>query len=199
MNGIYPKVDFVYSYIYDSTLADLTGKKYENKERIEAANYIKNMDKEFSKNSDDIIKGISNVSGLEWQEPLIHVYISKYAPYSFSVPLTLKIYKEAKFGTAILVHELVHNILFQNQRRIKYKKLFEDFKDEDITTKYHIIEGAILYKLNEMMFSDGLGGFFKYDNWNSEKASEEYRKAIKIVIKQNPDNIIKRYIVNSTK
>ena len=195
MNKVYPKIYFIYSYVYDSTLADLTGKKYNEDEQKEAARYIKNIDKEFSKNSDTVIRGISNISGLDWQKPLIDVYVSKYPPYSFSVPLTIKIYKNKKFGVAILVHELVHNILFQNQKLVNYKKLFKDFENENLSTKYHIIEGAILYKLNEKIFSDGFGGFFKYDDWRSEKSSKEYRRAIGIVIEKGPNNIIKRYII----
>ena len=115
MDIILPKLDFIYSYIYDSTLAELSGKEYSNKTQAEAERYIKIVSKEFSKYSKRVLKDISNISGLKWQKQLIDVYISKYAPYSLSVPLTIKIYKDVKVGTTILVHELVHNIIFQNE------------------------------------------------------------------------------------
>ena len=197
MDIILPKLNFIYSYIYDSTLAELSGKEYSNKTQANAKKYIKIVSKEFSKYSEHIIKDISDISGLKWQTQLIDVYISKYAPHSLSVPLTIKIYKDVRVSTAILVHELVHNIILQNKKHVRYKKLFKDFRNESITTKYHIIEGAILYKLNKMLFFDGLGGFFEYDNWKSEKAGKGYNKAISIVIDKGPDNIIKRYIVRN--
>ena len=195
MGGVHPKLDFIYSYIYDNTLAELAGRKYSNKAQAEAEKYIEAVSKEFSKHSEKVLNGISKVSGLKWQKQLIDVYISKYAPYSMSVPLTIKIYRDVKVSTSILVHELVHNILFQNKKRVRYKELFEDFGGESTATKYHIIEGAILHELNKMMFSDGLSGFFEYDNWKSKKAGKEYGRAISIVIEKGPENIIKRYIV----
>jgi hypothetical protein len=133
-------------------------------------------------------------SGLRWKKRFIEVYISKYAPYSLSVPLTIKIYKDAKLAVAVLVHELAHNIVFQNRDSINYKRLFDDFRHEDLTTKYHIIEGAILYRLNKSIFSDGSGGFFIYDKWESPKSDQAYRKAMAIVIREGAENILKRYI-----
>ncbi|MGC9190556.1 MAG: hypothetical protein ACP5FR_01435 [Candidatus Micrarchaeia archaeon] len=189
-----PKLNFAYSYIYDSTLAKLAGKKYSERVKWEAAAYMKALEKEFSRYSDRVLAGISKVSGLEWQKRQIDVYISKYAPYSISVPLTIRILKNPKSGAAILVHELAHNIVFQNQERIRYTKLFNDFGKESTETKYHIIEGAILYLINKDMFSDGLGGFFKYDNWKSPKAGKDYRRAMEIVLRDGADSIIGRYI-----
>ena len=192
-----PKLNFAYSYIYDSTFAELTGKKYSNTAKVEANTYMKALEKEFSRYSVRVLSGISKVSGLEWQKRQIDVYISKYAPYSISVPLTIRILKNPKSGAAILVHELAHNIVFQNQERIRYMKLFRDYNRESTATKYHIIEGAILYLLNKDMFSDGLGGFFKYDNWALSKAGKDYRRAIEIVLREGAGNIIKRYISKS--
>ena len=197
MGIMLPKLNFIYSYIYDSTLAGLSGKEYSSKTQAEAEKYIKIVSKEFSKCSEHILKDISNISGLKWQNQSIDAYISKYAPYSLSVPLTIKIYKNVKVSTAILVHELVHNIIFQNKKSVRYKKLFEDFRNESATTKYHVIEGAILYELNKMLFFDGLGGFFEYDNWKSKKAGKEYNRAISIVIDKGPENIIKKYLVRN--
>jgi hypothetical protein len=197
MGIMLPKLNFIYSYIYDSTLAGLSGKEYSSKTQAEAEKYIKIVGKEFSKYSEHILNDISNISGLKWQKQSIDAYISKYAPYSLSVPLTIKIYKNVKVSTAILVHELVHNIIFQNKKSVRYKKLFEDFRNESTTTKYHVIEGAILYELNKMLFFDGLGGFFEYDNWKSKKAGKEYNRAISIVIDKGPENIIKKYLVRN--
>ena len=41
MDIILPKLDFIYSHIYDSTLAELSGKEYSNKTQAEAERYIK--------------------------------------------------------------------------------------------------------------------------------------------------------------
>ena len=189
-----PRLNFTYSYIYDQTFAVLTGNKYFEGTSNEAASYMKALEKEFSCFSGKVLAGIPKVSGLRWQKPYIDVYISKYAPSSFSVPLTVRMYKNAKVGNSILVHELVHNIVFQNKKRIRYVKLFKDFRSEGTMTKYHIIEGAILYLLNRDIFSDGLSGFFEYDNWASPKADEAYRHAISIVLERGAEKIIKSYI-----
>ena len=50
-----------------------------------------------------------------------------------------------------------------------------------------------------MLFSDGFGGFFEYDNWKSEDAGKEYNRAISIVIDKGPENIIKKYIARNSK
>ncbi len=183
MQNMIPKLNFTYSYIYDSTFAALEGKKYTEKAKDEAEAYTRALKKEFSHFSKSVLSGIRKASGLEWQKRVIDVYVSKYAPYSISVPLTMRIVKDAKAGTAILVHELAHNIVFQNQKRIRYEKLFRDFSKESTATKYHIIEGAILYLLNKEMFADGTGGFFKYDNWAFPRAGKDYRRAMEIVLR----------------
>ncbi|MGC8537992.1 MAG: hypothetical protein ACP5MZ_03360 [Candidatus Micrarchaeia archaeon] len=189
-----PKVNFAYSYIYDQTFASLSGNKYFEGTKKEAMSYMKALEKEFSYFSGKVLAGISKASGLMWQKPYIDVYISKYAPSSFSVPLTIRMYKNAKVGNSILIHELVHNMVFQNEKRIRYAKLFKDFSSEGTMTKYHIIEGAILYLLNKEIFSDGLAGFFEYDNWASPKAGEAYMHAISIVLERGAERIIKSYI-----
>ncbi|ASI13618.1 hypothetical protein Mia14_0288 [Candidatus Mancarchaeum acidiphilum] len=192
--ALYPKLNFTYSYIYDSTFAQLESKEYISIKDSRLAGYIDSIEKELSYFDKKVFDNFQKFSGLKWQKPYIDVYISKYAPYSLSVPLTIKIYKDAKVATAILVHELAHNIVFQNQKQVLYKKLFADFDKYSAETKYHIIEGSILYLLNKDLFHDGLGGFFRYDNWISPKAGIAYRDAISIVLREGSENIIKRYI-----
>ena len=194
MSSKNPRLNFTYSYVYDQTFAALSGNKYFEGTNKAAKSYMKALEKEFSRFSGKVLAGIPRVSGLRWQKPYIDVYISKYAPSSFSVPLTIRMYKNAKVGNSMLVHELAHNIVFQNEKRIMYAKLFKDFRSEGVMTKYHIIEGAILYLLNRGIFSDGLAGFFEYDNWASPKADEAYRHAISIVLKRSAEKIIKSYI-----
>ena len=67
MDMILPKFNFVYSYIYDSTLARLSGKEHNDKTQEEAEEYIKIVSEEFSKYSESVLKNISNISGLKWQ------------------------------------------------------------------------------------------------------------------------------------
>lgn len=189
---LYPKLNFTYSYIYDSTFAQLEGKSYVSIKDSRLVGYIEGIKKELSHFDKKVFGDLQKFSRLKWQKPYIDVYISKYAPYSLSVPLTIKIYKDTKVATAILVHELAHNIIFQNQNEVLYNKLFTDFNKYSTETKYHIIEGSILYLLNKDIFSDGLGGFFKYDNWESPDAGIAYRDAISIVLKEGAEDIVKK-------
>ena len=73
MGIMLPKLNFIYSYIYDSTLAGLSGKEYSSKTQAEAGKYIKIVGKEFSKYSEHILNDISNISGLKWLKQLLEM------------------------------------------------------------------------------------------------------------------------------
>ena len=185
-----PRVNFVYSYIYDSTLSSLMKKRYEYSRRKAAMSYIKRLDKAFGRHSAKALAGMSEVSGLKWRKDQIEAYVVKYAPYSFSIPLTLRMYRGMDLCVAILVHELVHNLVQQNSDRIRYRKLFKDYRRESANTQFHIIEGSILLLLNRRLFGHGSKGFFKYDDWN---AVPKYRRAMDIA-SADPEKILKKYI-----
>ena len=74
MDIILPKLDFIYSYIYDSTLAELSGKEYSNKMQAEAERYIKIVSKEFSKYS----KRVLLILEYDIMHKLMHQYRSAY-------------------------------------------------------------------------------------------------------------------------
>jgi hypothetical protein len=70
-----PKLNFTYSYIYDSMFAKRNSKKYSDKAKIEARAYIKALKNEFSRYSNSVLSCIGKVSGLKWYKREIHIYI----------------------------------------------------------------------------------------------------------------------------
>jgi hypothetical protein len=188
-----PKIHFVYSYVYDNTLTNLIKQKYRPNTRKFALSYIERLTKAFDKISDKSLAEMSKLSGLKWQKDYIEVYVVKYAPYSFSIPLTLKMYKDINKSVAVLVHELAHNLVSQNKARIRYRELFQDYKRYDTDAKFHLIEGSILVLLNKKLFGSKSKGFFKYDNWYGKGMPHSYAKVMDVVSKENKE-IIKEYI-----
>jgi hypothetical protein len=62
-------------------------------------------------------------------------------------------------------------------------------------TKYHIIEGVILYFLSKKMSAGGTRASSSMKG-ASPKAGKDYRRAIEIILRNGAQCIIKRYISN---
>ena len=106
------KIRFVYSNIYFRNLNRF--KKTKNN-----WDYIKNLGKEFEAEYSDRIKSITSIIqqivGRKWEDEIIKVYITDWIGPSFSHPLTLKARKDKLLMFVILIHELIHQLYFNEE------------------------------------------------------------------------------------
>jgi hypothetical protein len=93
-----------------------------------------------------ILKELENVTGLKWQESHIYIYVTSGVGW-FSAPLTISIVKDADFMVEMLIHELIHRILSENENwniiKTKWLKLMGKYKKENRNIRIHIPVNAI--------------------------------------------------------
>ena len=186
-----PKIEFVYSVIYDSQYREFFKiKKYPSRNSI--IKYIKEIKKIWNKQEIKILKEISKVSGLKWKEKEIKCYVIG-AGRPISNPLTISIfyYKNKNYFVDSLTHELIHQIQMQDDG--KWHKwwgyLEKTYGRESFTTKAHISIHAIHWKLILNLFDEKrLKNEIKFSSrW------KEYERSREIVEKEGYGNIIKKF------
>ena len=84
-----PKIEFIYSSVYDNIWLK-PNKKMES-EKI--SKYIKSIEKIWNKEGTKILKEISKISSLKWKEKKIKCYFIS-GGRCFSDPLTIKYFKD---------------------------------------------------------------------------------------------------------
>lgn len=192
-----PKVIFQYSYIYDQAFSSKSqnDRNFENGFKV-AVNFQKYWDK----NSKRILSVMSEVSKLKWRYDKVWCYLSFFTPFSFSMPLTVKIHKNREQMLTTLVHELSHNLLIQNRDRCfmatEGKKLYKKYESETFTTRVHITVHAIVKLTLEKAFGKGAEKYLKYERmWEISKTSRlasEYKRAREIMEKEGPENVLRQ-------
>ncbi|PIN95618.1 hypothetical protein COU56_01035, partial [Candidatus Pacearchaeota archaeon CG10_big_fil_rev_8_21_14_0_10_31_9] len=189
-----PKVEFRFSEIYDSLFKENYSYekewgKYPNASEIK--NYIKKIEIKWKEIGNLILKEISDISGLTWQEDKIICYvIGKTIP--FSDPLTVPVYEdEADYIIDVITHELIHQIFIQNEGKLKnyWEYIGKKYSKENPVTKIHIILHAIHKTIYLKLFDEAR---LKRDiEWISD--IEEYKRSWEIVKKEGHKNIIKEF------
>ncbi len=137
-----------YSGIYDRLWSLALNKQFDK----EAAkknfdlffeNFKKYWDEESEKKAAQLI---AKYSGLEWKYDNLMVYfVNNLDIDGFSIPLTIKINDDYLDVCSTLIHETIHNILFQNDEKVKsvIEHLNKMFPNEDKKTILHIIVNAL--------------------------------------------------------
>ncbi len=190
------KIKFVYSWIYDAVYEDIYKRDGNEKEYgqypegKEIKDYIKKVEKIWSEKELKILNKYSEITGLDWSDEEIKCYVVGWA-IPFSNPLTIPMYKEnEEYFVTILAHELIHNLLIQNEERPKeyWDYVDEKYKDFSLGVQAHILLHAVLKKT----FMD-LG----YDEQlqihrDSLYHLDDYRKSWEIIDKEGEDEIINK-------
>ena len=121
-----PKVLFKWSFIYQEEIHQPKSDSY-NRDKTEeyVLNFVKKASKKWNKNESKVFSYMEKLTGLKWRLKEIPCYVIKISEFGpISDPLTIPI--QFKSGDNIytlgvdrfidmLVHELIHNLLIQNQ------------------------------------------------------------------------------------
>ena len=185
-----PKLDITYSFIYDQMIHFWGKKKYTKTNYELGKKYTKRIQTQWKKIERKAFNTISKASGLKWKKPVIDCYITTAKIYSFSGPLTIAIKKDMKLQIEILIHELVHNIVVQNMKKVRGKLMHKKYGRYGMKTKIHVLINAILKQtLLQLISKQRVSKHIK--RYNKQPA---YKLAWQIVEKQGADNIIKELV-----
>jgi hypothetical protein len=193
MTKLKPKLLIQYSDIYDRTLHELRGEKY-NESMFEIGDKYKKRFKDSWENMESkIFDTISRVSGLKWQKPFIDCYLVKRCR-PFSMPLTLSIYGkdgdeigfEKQVETAI--HELIHNIVVQNSEIINKVDWSKKYPGISRKTRIHVGINAIM----KLVMLDLFKKKKTREHITLNSRLPDYKEAWEIVEKEGAVKIIRK-------
>jgi len=197
------KINFKWSWIYESTIHNPTVKEEFNYEKYEKFinSFLNEIKPIWEKEEKDILSYIEKITGLKLKNEEIPVYIIKISSLlPISEPLTIPIQLESEEGIItlskerfidIFIHELIHNFFMQNEEEMGtyFDFILNKYKDEAFDTSIHLLLHAIHKKI-----------FLKY--FNEKRLNEEiemnsyypaYKRSWEIVNNVGEDNIIKEF------
>lgn len=111
----------------------------------------------WEKVGEKILAGMCGVLDLQFDRPVIDVYVVGLNPRPFSDPIVLKSGYEAVEFPAVLAHELMHRLFSINIDKV-YKEIFSDmFPGEPATTQSHVVVHAVLmYLMRDVLHDEAL-------------------------------------------
>jgi|TARA_B100002003_G_C14070969_1_gene515267 hypothetical protein len=157
-----PRIEFVYSSIYDERILDHFNKGKSEKIKIaswsKVSKYVKKVEGIWRKYDKKILEELSKKMKLKWSDEVIKCYIVTRS-YPFSDPLTMPIYEnDYDWFVDVLVHELIHQLFIQKSNHEKSRKSWEYFdrkyRDESLTTRIHIPLHALHKHIYLKFFSE---------------------------------------------
>lgn len=185
-----PVIEFRYSQVYDRRWKGLLSLQnggileYPTPQYIQK--YITEKEGVWKVNEDRILSGISEITGLQWQDERIRCYfVRRCRP--FSDPLTLMPFNSDDKLIDNLSHELVHQIFIQNSDRASAAWSFfrEKYREESKVTVNHIILYAVLIKLYKSMSQ-----YDRLVELQSNLSDKDYTRAWEIAQDEGYDMII---------
>mgnify|MGYP000223946240 CR=1 FL=1 len=112
----------------------------------------KQYDEWWQPHSEKILKGLCDITGLEFAQNTIDVYVAPWF-YAFSSPMVIGvIFRDKDELISVVSHEIVHRLLTDNTKFGLYHNYLKDWrklfgKDHSNVTLAHIPVHAILEKL----------------------------------------------------
>lgn len=183
-----PKVEFVYSDVYDGIWTKVKEKDKIPVKTIEK--YIKDVEKIWEKIETKVLNEISKFSGLKWTERKIKCYVLR-SGRCFSDPLTIPYFKDKRDFIDVLVHELIHQVQIQGADNfplwLQYIK--KKYPKESRLVIGHIFLHSVHKKIYLKLFDKKR---LEHDLKISEKY-HDYKRAWEIVEEKGVDDIIKRF------
>lgn len=196
------KVEFVWSWIYQSSVLSLTTKEEYNFESYDSyvMEFIERVQKEWEKNGDNILKYCENITGLIWKRD-IRCYVAKIATiHPISDPLTVPIQIELDERTFTLsveryidmvIHELIHNLFIQNEQEIGdyFDNIIKKYANEEFDTSIHLL----LHAIHKKIFLRFFGKKRLKEEIDMCEYYPAYKRSWEIVEKCGEDAIIKEF------
>lgn len=182
------KINFEYSQVYDELLTYMSRDNYDNKQYLDMLKNTLEFEKDWKKNENKIINEIENVSGLKFNKET-KCFVVKHLGYrAISYPLTIKFTKDFKYLTAVLIHELIHVLLNNNERVLNLVKKKFNYAENDFKIHFPVllIERKVIENLfgnkffNNVLIKDDHNQGLTYE-W--EKVNEVYDKFDKNILR----------------
>jgi hypothetical protein len=191
----YPKIKFIYSWIYDKTwkegffIKKKRLKNYPSPLKIEG--YLKKVEKSWKKVEKKILTELYRITHLKWKEKSMDCFVvGRCRPFSY--PITIPVYEKFpdKF-IDVLIHELIHNLFRQNfeETNKNFAYFNKKYNKETDLTRKHIPLQAIHTHIYLKFFGKNR---LERDINNSPRI--DYQRAWEIIQKQGYQNIISEFV-----
>jgi len=182
------RLNFQYSSVYDELFNYMSRNYFDNSQVLELETFTIQLGNYWNKNHNKIVKEIEKVSGLKFQSN-VDCFIVKHLGYrAISEPFTVKMTKNFDYLTGVIIHELIHILLRDNQKLLSLvnKKFAHEENDFKVHFPVLLIERKVLENLfGEKFFSK----IMKKDDHNPDLAFE-WENVNKVYDKFN-NNIVK--------
>ncbi|MBI2667590.1 hypothetical protein HYX17_02355 [Candidatus Woesearchaeota archaeon] len=110
------KVNFFYSVPYDRMLTEMSGFNYSDKQSIEAKKNLVKIEKNWRISEKKIVNEIEKVSKLKFKSDVTCFLVKNMHYNALSHPLTIRIHSDYDKFNDVLMHELIHVILVQDDK-----------------------------------------------------------------------------------
>lgn len=165
-----PKITFNWSSIYQESIHLPGGTSYDREESERTVRaFVEKVSDLWRPVERRVLEHMATLTNLSWKKDEIVCYIVRLSTFGpLSDPLTIPIERRTKSGSSeltvarflyVLVHELVHNLLNQNERDLVryWRGLHQKYPKENPTTVVHVPVHAILKEVYGTCFgSDAL-------------------------------------------
>jgi len=188
-----PKIIFKYSWIYDQNwkmwiknykFAKEYGQYPSTKEILD---YIPKINKLWEKDEEKVLKELSKITGIKWEEKIIKCYVVGQC-IPFSDPLTLSLYRRSDYFIDVLTHELIHRLFCQSIKGTKkaWEHIHKNYKNYPHKVRIHII----LHAIHTHVFLKFFGEQRLEREIRIMSKLSDYKQAWDIVKKEGYQNII---------
>ena len=182
------KLNFQYSQVYDELFNYMSRNSFDNSQILELEAFTIQLSNHFKDKQNKIIKEIEKVSGLKFSIN-VKCFIVKHLGYrAISDPFTVKMNKDINYLTAVIIHELVHILLRDNQTMLKLVN--KKFAHEENDFKIHFPVLLIERKVIENLFGEKFFNKIRKKDDHNPDLAFEWSEVNKVYDKFN-NNIIK--------
>jgi hypothetical protein len=191
-----PKIEITYSKTYDAILHSYHDKNFSSSQPKKGILYSKKIQKIWDKNSSRILKAMASESGLVWKTRSVKIYPVKYCLSEFASPLTIYFYKDPEHAISIIIHELAHLLVWENEKKINEKRM-RKYSHEDSFTRDHLLVHAICIQTLQKVFGKNAEKYLKYERfweWDNWEFSRFYRRSWEIVQKKGAKNLLQELV-----
>lgn len=187
-----------YAPIFDSILSGQPLKRLSERDRKRGYLYKKKLQKEWDRHSKNILLTMSEISGLKWTQDEIDVYVSQFSTWSFSHPLTVRVFENRYRRIVNLIHELSHVLFWDiNTHYYKIKKdhkiLRKYFKENNIIGIHIPVEALVLLTVKKVFKKDWQKYIDAEMTWAKKrtKRAKIYRRAWEGMEKEEAERVLK--------